>query len=103
MRAEPKHWQRYYHKTGHALELQLQYSLSDRIRYYWPDPHIASAQERLFASLRRSPIPQALISQYLPAAHAALRAGGSADPHALVLAQIGAALDAYHGACHPHA
>ncbi len=104
MHAEPKHWQRYYHKTGHALELQLQYSLSDRIRYYWPDQQIARAQQRLFENLRRAPIPPALLSQYLPVAQAALRAqGGSADPHALVLAQIGAALDAYHGACNPHA
>lgn len=104
MRADPKHWRRYYHETGAALDLQLQYSLSDRIRYYWPDAAITAAQDRLFANLRDTPPPLALISQYLPVAYAAVRAGeASRDPAHLVLAHIGATLDAYRGACHPDA
>ncbi|MBY9062054.1 D-tagatose-bisphosphate aldolase, class II, non-catalytic subunit [Sphingomonas yunnanensis] len=103
LRAEPKNWARYYHATGAALDLQLQYSLSDRIRYYWPDATIAAAQERLFANLRETPPPLPLLSQYLPAAYAAVRAGRAGlDPAELVMAQIGATLDAYHGACFPH-
>ncbi|MDP5277532.1 D-tagatose-bisphosphate aldolase, class II, non-catalytic subunit [Sphingomonas sp. DG1-23] len=104
MRAEPKNWQKYYHAAGDALTLQLQYSLSDRVRYYWPDPEIAAAQERLFANLREAAPPLALVSQYLPLAYAAVRSGQAAlDPAELVIAHIGAALDAYHGACYPHA
>ena len=100
MHDAPKHWQRYYNKTGRALDLQMQYSLSDRIRYYWPNASIAESQARLFDNLRRTPPPFPLISQYLPLAYASLREpGGSTDPRALVLAQIGAVLDAYHGAC----
>lgn len=103
MRAEPDNWRRYYHETGRALDLQLQYSLSDRIRYYWPDPAIVAAQERLFANLRDTPPPLALLSQYLPLAYAHLRAGRvTIDPAELVIAHIGATLDAYHGACHPN-
>ena len=41
-------------RTGAALDFQLQYSLSDRIRYYWPDPAIAAAQDKLFANLRET-------------------------------------------------
>jgi D-tagatose-1,6-bisphosphate aldolase subunit GatZ/KbaZ len=104
MHAEPKHWRKYYHVTGAALDLQLQYSLSDRIRYYWPDPEIAAAQERLFVNLRRTPPPLALVSQYLPLAYAAVRAGQTTlDPAALTMAHIAATLDAYHGACFPNA
>ena len=104
MRAEPKNWRKYYHAEGRALEQQLQYSLSDRIRYYWPDCAIAAAQKRLFANLRDTPPPLPLISQYLPIAHAALRDGQiTNDPAELVMAHIAATLDAYHGACHPHA
>jgi D-tagatose-1,6-bisphosphate aldolase subunit GatZ/KbaZ len=104
MRAAPGHWQTYYHMTGHALELQMQYSLSDRVRYYWPDPQVASAQQRLFDNVRRTPPSPSLVSQYLPLARAALRGQRcAADPHALVLAHIGTVLDAYHGACRPHA
>ncbi|MCW6528768.1 D-tagatose-bisphosphate aldolase, class II, non-catalytic subunit [Sphingomonas sp. MMSM20] len=104
MKAAPGNWQRYYHETGAALDLQLQYSLSDRIRYYWPDPEIAAAQARLFDNLRAAMPPLPLLSQYLPAAYAAVRTGtASLDPVDLIVAQIGTTLDAYHGACNPDA
>jgi D-tagatose-1,6-bisphosphate aldolase subunit GatZ/KbaZ len=103
MRAEPSNWQRYYHAEGQALELQLQYSLSDRIRYYWPDAEIQAAQERLFENLRKTPPALTLLSQYLPTAYAAVREGrATLDPADLVIAHIGATLDVYHGACHPN-
>lgn len=104
MHAEPGNWNRYYHETGAALDLQLQYSLSDRIRYYWPDAEIGSALARLFANLRETPPSLPLVSQYLPLAYAAVREGAATlDPNDLVFAHIGATLDAYHGACHPDA
>lgn len=101
MRADPKYWRAYYHEEGPALDRQLQYSLSDRIRYYWPDPRIVAAQERLFANLRATPPSLPLLSQYLPSAHAAVRAGeASLDPIELVMAHIAATLDVYRHACH---
>ncbi|BBC73413.1 tagatose-bisphosphate aldolase [Altererythrobacter sp. B11] len=104
MRAEPGNWRKYYHASGDALELQLQFSLSDRIRYYWPDPAIAEAQERLFANLRDVSPQLPLLSQYLPLAYAEVRAGRcSLDPAHLVMAHIAATLEAYYGACHPNA
>lgn len=75
MRADPRHWRKYYHGTGRALDLQMQYSLSDRIRYYWPVPAVAVALERLRGAFESGTPPLALLSQYLPAAHAAVRAG----------------------------
>jgi D-tagatose-1,6-bisphosphate aldolase subunit GatZ/KbaZ len=104
MRAEPANWDRYYHATGAALDLQLQYSFSDRIRYYWPDPAIAAAQDKLFANLREHTPPLPLVSQYLPIAFAAHRAGrATLDPVDLVVTHVAATLDAYYGACHPDA
>ena len=85
-----------------SLDLQLQYSLSDRIRYYWPDRTIAAAKDKLFANLRETPPPLALVSQYLPIAFASYRAGRSRlDPDDLVIAHVNATLDAYYGACDP--
>lgn len=102
MKAEPKNWAKYYHATGADLQFDLQYSLSDRIRYYWPDRNIAKAQDVLFGNLTQSPPPLALISQYLPDAYAVVRDGGIApSPENLVMAHIGATLDAYHAACNP--
>ncbi len=102
MHAQPAHWSNYYDGTGTALDFQLQYSLSDRIRYYWPDPAIAAAADRLFANLRETVPPLALVSQYLPIAFEAYRAGRSTlDPADLAIAHVSATLDAYHGACNP--
>ena len=104
MRAEPGYWQRYYHGEGRALAFDLEYSLSDRIRYYWPDPAIEAARERLFANLRADPPPLPLLGQYLPHALLALRHGrATQDPHSLAMAHVSAVLDDYHQACLPHA
>jgi D-tagatose-1,6-bisphosphate aldolase subunit GatZ/KbaZ len=103
MHAEPGNWAKYYHGTGAALDFQLNYSFSDRIRYYWPDAAIAAAQDTLFANLRGTVPALPLVSQYLPIAFATHRAGGATlDPVDLVIAHISATLDAYYGACHPN-
>jgi D-tagatose-1,6-bisphosphate aldolase subunit GatZ/KbaZ len=103
MREQPGYWQRYYHSRDHALTVDLQYSLSDRIRYYWPDPAIEQACQRLFDNLRANPPPIPLISQFLPHALHALRTGiATRDPLSLTMAHIRAALDDYHHACHDH-
>jgi D-tagatose-1,6-bisphosphate aldolase subunit GatZ/KbaZ len=102
MKAEPRYWAKYYHARGAALDYDLQYSLSDRIRYYWPDPQIARAQEIMFANLSKNPPPPALISQYLPIAYAAVRqALISAGPAELAMAHVGAVLDDYQAATWP--
>jgi D-tagatose-1,6-bisphosphate aldolase subunit GatZ/KbaZ len=102
MNADPRNWAKYYHATGADLQFDLQYSLSDRIRYYWPDPQITAAQEAMFANLADNPPPPALISQYLPQAYAAVRnAALSPSPSNLVIAHIGVTLEAYRAACTP--
>jgi D-tagatose-1,6-bisphosphate aldolase subunit GatZ/KbaZ len=103
MREQPGYWQRYYHGQGHVLTVDMQYSLSDRIRYYWPDPAIEQARQRLFDNLRANPPPIPLISQFLPHALHALRTGvATRDPLSLTMAHLSAALDDYHYACHDH-
>lgn len=102
MRAEPGHWAKYYHSAGDQLAFDLQYALSDRIRYYWTDPEVSRACARLFDNLERTPPPMALVSQHLPLAFAALRGAEAAmTPARLVLAHIGAVLDPYAAAAQP--
>ncbi len=102
MKADPRHWNRYYHASGAELDYDLQYSLSDRIRYYWPDPEIARAQDRMFRNLIHKPPAEALISQHLPLAHAALRDGLIKNsPADLAMAHVCTVLDAYHAATLP--
>lgn len=99
MKRDPRHWTKYYRARGAELDYDLQYSLSDRIRYYWPEPQIVRAQEIMFRNLDENPPPPALISQYLPAACAALRAGAiGSSPAELATAHVAAVLDDYHAA-----
>jgi D-tagatose-1,6-bisphosphate aldolase subunit GatZ/KbaZ len=100
LKADPTHWSKYYHGVGAQLDFDLQYSLSDRIRYYWPHPEIAAAQAKMFANLTNDPPPVALIGQYLPLACAAVREGHTTNlPENLVLCHIMATLDDYNAAC----
>lgn len=72
MRAEPGYWRKYYVDPARA-HLDQQFSLSDRIRYYWAHPAIRIAQAALLANLGREPVPLPLLSQYLPAQYEAVR------------------------------
>ena len=75
MRADPQHWRGHYDADSQTLDLDLQFSLSDRIRYYWPNPDVQRACVAMFERLDRAKIPLTLLSQYLPRQYDAVRAG----------------------------
>jgi D-tagatose-1,6-bisphosphate aldolase subunit GatZ/KbaZ len=100
MHAHPGHWRKYYEASGQALDLQLQYSLSDRIRYYWPRPDVAAAIDRLFSAFDAGPPPLSLLSQYLPDGYRAVRDGAIPfSARALVMHHVESALAGYSRAC----
>lgn len=74
MQAQPQHWQKYYQDPD-SLPLDLQFSLSDRIRYYWALPDVQTACSHMLANLSQHALPLTLISQYLPQQHTAIREG----------------------------
>lgn len=101
MKRDPRYWKPYYtDPTSQALDLQ--YSLSDRIRYYWNVPEVRAASEALIENLRTRHIPLTLLSQYLPAEYAAIRAGElENDPRELLLHGVTRTLRDYANACMP--
>ena len=100
LHADPSHWRAYYESVGAALDLQLQYSLSDRIRYYWTVPAVRDAVERLFATFDAAPPPLALVAQFLPSAVDALRAGRlQLRARDLVIHHVRGVLHDYSAAC----
>jgi len=104
MRSDPSHWRKYYRGSGRTLELQLEYSLSDRTRYYWPLPAVAEAVARLEASFAAAAPPMALLRQYLPAVHAAVRRGEiERSARGFVIHHIRQILGEYARACDPGA
>lgn len=105
MHAEPKYWNKYYTDAA-RLTLDLQYSLSDRMRYYWAHPRIRAACDTLLHNLdAASPggaLPLALLSQYLPYQYDAVRAGRLANSATnLLRAGVTRVLEHYARACCP--
>jgi D-tagatose-1,6-bisphosphate aldolase subunit GatZ/KbaZ len=100
MHADPRHWRGHYHGEGASLDLDLQYSLSDRIRYYWPYPDVQRAVDAMRQRLDRKPIPMTLLSQFLPRQHDAVRDGRIPNTTAGLLREgVAAALRPYVAAC----
>ena len=104
LRSDPQHWRKYYQGSGRTLELQLEYSLSDRIRYSWPAASVRQALAHLEASFDSGTPPLPLLRQYLPAAYAAVRRG-EIRPSAqnLIVHHVREVLSDYSQACGEHA
>ena len=50
MDERPEHWRGYVAKGADERLLRL-YGLSDRVRYYWPEPDVQASLSRLFHSV----------------------------------------------------
>ena len=74
MKKNPEHWQTHYRGTAAEVEFLRQYSFRDRMRYYWHNPEIAAAVNRLLHNLNRS-IPPVLLKQYFPDLYPAIESG----------------------------
>ena len=97
---QPEHWRAYYSGDEDELALARAFSFSDRARYYWAEPRVRDAVERLFDNLGHARIPPPLLSQFLPAEYSAVRAGQSATgPADLVRHRVLTVIDAYAEAC----
>lgn len=102
MLAEPGEWRGYYEGDEQEQRIARRYSYSDRMRYYWPDPAIREAEERLYRNLERRGIPLPLISQFLPDQYRRVRAGRlEPGPRDLVIDKVRDALRPYSAACRP--
>ncbi|MDU6410239.1 MAG: tagatose-bisphosphate aldolase subunit GatZ [Yersiniaceae bacterium] len=99
---EPHYWKKYYHPTFSRALVDLHFSLSDRIRYYWTHPRIQAALETLLTNLEQTEIPLGLLSQYLPVQFQRVLSGDlTAAPHALIIDKIQDVLRAYRFGCAP--
>ncbi len=100
MRRDPGHWQGYYRGDEAELRFARRFSLSDRIRYYWPRPEVKTALTRLMANLEAHPAPLPLLSQHLPGPHRAVREGRVArNPRELVRFHVREVIERYARAC----
>lgn len=101
MMRNPGNWNSYY-LDPKRQHLDLQFSLSDRIRYYWNAPAVMRVCAQLLERLASTDIPLTLISQYLPMQYAALREGRlKKTAREFVLDGVEQVLRHYDRACRP--
>ncbi|EEZ2416716.1 hypothetical protein E9C78_001970 [Escherichia coli] len=97
---EPQYWKKYYRTGFNDSLLDIRYSLSDRIRYYWPHSRIKNSVDTMMVNLEGVDIPLGMISQYLPKQFERIQSGElSAIPHQLIMDKIYDVLRAYRYGC----
>ena len=75
MLEDDKNWKKYYRGTEQEVRLKRRYSLSDRCRYYFQDPRVQAAMEKLFDNIDSVKIPQGLLRQFMPTEFIKVREG----------------------------
>jgi len=95
MLSEPENWKKYYSGDETELWQQRHFSLSDRIRYYWPHPKACKAVEELYHRLEGKQIPQPVLSQYLPKSRCPSE---DSTCHALLVDAVRSVLELYDSA-----
>jgi D-tagatose-1,6-bisphosphate aldolase subunit GatZ/KbaZ len=100
MLAKPGNWQKYYHGDEQQQRLLRTYSYSDRVRYYWADPEIDAAAQKLVANLSSQKIPENLVSRYLPEQYWQMRRGEiDGTPMSLIQSKVRDVIGVYAVAC----
>lgn len=64
MQEHPENWRKYYAGNDKDQFALRHFSLSDRIRYYWPHPKAQAAVEELITRLEGRNIPAPLLQQF---------------------------------------
>ena len=60
----PIHWRNYVEKNENERLIKL-FGLSDRVRYYWPDPRVEAAVKTLTRNIDAASVPPGLTSQFV--------------------------------------
>ncbi|TFW18041.1 D-tagatose-bisphosphate aldolase, class II, non-catalytic subunit [Duganella callida] len=104
MLSQPRHWAKHYSGSSAEQRLLRRYGLSDRCRYYWGEPPVVAAVDKLVANLDRLEIPLSLLSQHLPEQYLEVLQGQlPARANALLEHKIGRLLAQYARACNRNA
>ncbi len=94
MDGEPRHWRGYVPEGADASRI---FGLSDRIRYYWPNPRMAAAVKQLRLNIDAAGVPPGLVSQY--AGSLTGNADGQTLSARIIQGKVGAVVAKYRSAC----
>ena len=97
MDENPRHWRAYIEPSARREQMKL-FGLSDRVRYYWPNPEIVGALRILRANLDDNPVEVGLLSQFAGDIGADTDTSLSAR---IINARVGSVVRKYMTACRP--
>lgn len=96
MLADPSSWSSYYTGDKNQQRIARAYSFYDRCRYYFSNPEVVEARQRLIDNLSGNVIPLCLLSQYLPNQYYRVRSGKLRNEALdILLDRIGDRIDRY--------
>lgn len=75
MMKNPDNWQKHYHGSDAELAIKRKFSFSDRCRYYFAQPEMKEAVDKLFDNLSKVDIPLSMLRQYMPLQYNKVRDG----------------------------
>ncbi|MDP8174108.1 class II D-tagatose-bisphosphate aldolase, non-catalytic subunit [Phocoenobacter skyensis] len=75
MMEKPKYWKKYYLGNEQEQRIARAYSLSDRCRYYLPEPKLQQVISEMKTAFAGKTIPLGLLKQYMPVEFDAVREG----------------------------
>ena len=93
----PVHWRGYVAADASERVGRL-FGLSDRVRYYWPEPRVDAAVKTLMRTIDAASVPPGLISQYVGEM---LAEGGGPLSRRIIEAKVGAVVERYRRATGP--
>lgn len=96
MAENPDDWANYYKGTPQEQEFLKTYSYSDRIRYYWDQPAVAAAIEKMVQNLDGVDLPPVVISQVFGMAPAEQN---DETASSLITARVNYVVGRYYSAC----
>lgn len=96
MNSKPADWANYYKGTPEEQEFLKIYSYSDRIRYYWDQPEVAAAIEKMISNLDGAKLSPVIVSQFfgLPPAEQSDETAAS-----LIKRRVNYVVSRYYQAC----
>lgn len=101
----PSNWEKHYHGTRTDIALSMDFSYSDRCRYYMSDRRVEEAVDILINNINNAKVPLTLISQYMPSQYTHLRSnkGQALSAQWLIKDKIKDLIGDYIFAITPHA
>ncbi len=96
MDADPRHWRSHVADRPDRHGMRI-FGLSDRIRYYWPNPRLAAAVRQLRLNIDGAAVPPGLVSQFVGQLERG--SGGRTLSERIIQFKVGTVAAKYRSAC----